>query len=179
MQLGSNTIFLSAACVFAVVAAVCDIKSRRIPNLLTGPAIVFGLGLHLYLDGMRGLLSACAACLVCGAIFLIFHLAGGMGAGDVKLIAAVGCIAGLTSTAELLVLTSLAGGIMAVCYALMRGSLKRTLANVAVLVTHHAQAGPIPHPEINVKSADGLRLPYGVAIAAGCIATFCLQQVNR
>lgn len=179
MQPDSSTIFLPAACAFALVAAVCDIRNRRIPNLLTGPALVFGLGLHVYVDGMRGLLSAGGAFLVCGAIFLVFYLAGGMGAGDVKLMAAVGCIAGLTSTAELLVLTSLAGGVMAVCFAMMRGSLKQTLANVAVLAAHHAQAGPTPHPEINVKSAGGLRLPYGVAIAAGCLATFCLQQVNR
>lgn len=76
--------------------------------------------------------------LLCGVIFLIFYLSGGMGAGDVKLIAAVGCIAGLSNSVYLLVLTALAGGVMGIGMALMRGRLRETLFNVAAL----AKAAP-------------------------------------
>ena len=90
-------IYPAVAVTTALLGAAFDLKSRRIPNFITGPALLLGLSLHLALDGWRGLLAAFAAVLLCGAIFLLFYLAGGMGAGDVKLIAAVGCIAGVSN----------------------------------------------------------------------------------
>jgi len=172
-------VYPAVATVCALAGAVTDIKSRRIPNLITGPAILAGLLLHLSLDGWRGLLTSLAAGLICGAIFLIFYLAGGMGAGDVKLIAAVGCLAGLSNTAYLLVLTSLAGGAMGIVFALMRGRLKETLLNVGEITTHHRKSGLKPHPDLNVRNGSTLRLPYGVAIAAGSSITFYLLGMQR
>ena len=101
-----------AASVCALIGAAFDVKSRRIPNKLTGPSLLFGMVLHLSLGGWHGLLNCIAAGLICGGVFLVFYLAGGMGAGDVKLITAVGCLAGLANTSYLLVLTALAGGVM-------------------------------------------------------------------
>ena len=169
----------AAATVVALIGAGTDIKSRRIPNYLTGPAILLGLILHVSLDGFHGLWTSLAAGMICGAIFLAFYLAGGMGAGDVKLIAAVGCLAGLSSVAYLLILTSLAGGVMGVVFALMRGKLKQTLLNVGAIASHHRAEGLKPHPELNVLNADNLRLPYGVAIAAGSTLTFFLLGMQR
>jgi prepilin peptidase CpaA len=168
-----------AASVVALIGAAFDVKSRRIPNKLTGPALLFGMALHLTLGGWHSLLSCIAAGLICGAVFLVFYLAGGMGAGDVKLIAAVGCLAGLTNTAYLLVLTALAGGVMAIGLALVRGRLKETLMNVGALASHHKSAGLTAHPELNVRNASTLRLPYGLAIAAGCTITLYLQGFAR
>jgi len=172
-------VYPAVASVCALMGAATDIKSRRIPNLITGPAILAGLLLHLTLDGWRGMLTSLAAGLICGAIFLIFYLAGGMGAGDVKLITAVGCLAGLSDIAYLLVLTSLAGGVMGIAFAFMRGRLKETLANVGAIASHHTQEGLKPHPELHVRNTATLRLPYGVAIAAGCTITFYLIGIQR
>jgi prepilin peptidase CpaA len=172
-------VYPAAATMVAFIGAGTDIKSRRIPNILTGPAMLLGLLLHLSLDGWRGLLTSLAAGLICGVIFLIFYLAGGMGAGDVKLIAAVGCLAGLPDVAYLLVLTSLAGAVMGIGLALLRGRLKDTLRNVAELASHHKDEGLKPHPELHVKNAHTLRLPYGVAIAAGSTITFYLLGMQR
>lgn len=172
-------VYLAAATVVALIGAGTDIKSRRIPNYLTGPAMLLGLILHVSLDGWLGLWTSSAAGLLCGAIFLAFYLAGGMGAGDVKLIAAVGCIAGLSNAGYLLILTSLAGGVMGIAFAMMRGKLKQTLLNVGALASHHKEEGLTPHPELNVLNANNLRLPYGVAIAAGSTITFCLLGMQR
>lgn len=172
-------VYPAAATVVALIGACTDIKSRRIPNYLTGPAILAGLLLHASIDGWRGLLTSLAAGLICGVIFLIFYLAGGMGAGDVKLITAVGCIAGLSSVAYLLILTSIAGGVMGVIFALMRGKLKQTIGNVVALASHHKEEGLTPHPDINVLNASNLRLPYGVAIAAGSTITLYLMGFQR
>lgn len=171
--------YLAAACTCAIVAAGYDIKLRKIPNKLTGPAIIFGLLLHLGLDGWRGSLTAAAAALIAGIVFLVFHLAGGMGGGDVKLVAAVACLAGLPNVIYLLILTSLAGGVMAVGFILIRGQVRQTLHNVVALVSHHSHEGLTPHPELNIENSNTLRLPYGIAIAVGILLTLCVQVGQR
>ena len=179
MNMNQELVYPIAASVCALVGAAFDVKSRRIPNKLTGPSLLFGLALHLTLGGWHGLLNCVAAGLICGGVFLVFYLAGGMGAGDVKLITAVGCLAGLSNTAYLLVLTALAGGVMAIGLALMRGRLKETLMNVGALANHHKNEGLTAHPELNVRNASTLRLPYGLAIAAGCTITLYLHGLPR
>jgi prepilin peptidase CpaA len=165
----------AAATACALVGSVFDVKSRRIPNFVTLPAFLFGLALHLALGGWRQLLSSLAAGLICAAVFLVFYIAGGMGAGDVKLILAVGCIAGLSHVAYLLVLTALSGGVMAIVWAVARGQLQQTIMNVGELASHHRHAGLQPHPDLNLKNAATLRLPYALAIAGGSILTLYFQ----
>jgi prepilin peptidase CpaA len=179
IQIEKELVYPAAASVCAIVGSVFDVKSRRVPNLLTGPSILFGLLLHLSLDGWRNMLISALAGLVCGSIFLLFYLAGGMGAGDVKLITAVGCICGLHYIVGLLAFTAIAGGVMAAVFAIACGRLKQTFLNVMELITHHRAAGLTPHPDINVLNASTLRLPYALAITAGCALTLCLQGVQR
>jgi len=163
----------AAAC--ALVASVFDVRSRRIPNFITMPAFLFGLALHLALGGWGQLLTALAAGVICGLVFLVFYIAGGMGAGDVKLIMAVGCIAGFSHVAYLLVLTALSGGVMAICLALARGRLQQTLTNVGALATHHSHEGLQPHPDLNLSNNQTLRLPYALAIDGGSLLTLYFQ----
>jgi prepilin peptidase CpaA len=179
VHLDKEFVYPAVASVCALIGAGFDLKSRRIPNVVTGPAILAGLLLHLALDGFHGLGSSLAAGLLCGVIFLIFYLAGGMGAGDVKLITAVGCLAGFASVPYLLILTALTGGVMGVAVALLHGQLKSVLKNVGELAAHHTHSGLEPHPDIHVRNASRLRLPYGVAIAAGSCITLYLQGMQR
>jgi prepilin peptidase CpaA len=176
-----NTEFAYATCALlcAIVGAVYDVAVRRIPNAFTLPAIVFGLLLHFTLGGWRQLGTAAAAGLFCGLIFLLFHLAGGMGGGDVKLITAVGCYAGLSLIGPLLILTSLAGGVMAVGLALYHRRLKETLVNMCVLAVHHGTVGLAPHPEFDIGNGQTLRLPYALAIAVGSALSLGFLTVQR
>ena len=176
-----NIEFAYAACslLCALVGAMYDVISRRIPNAFTLPAILFGLLLHFTLGGWRQLGAAAAGGLLCGLIFLLFHLAGGMGGGDVKLITAAGCRAGLSLVGPLLILTSLAGGVMAVGLALYHRRLKQTMFNVCTLAVHHGTVGLAPHPEFNLNNAQALRLPYALAIAAGSALSLCVLMVRR
>lgn len=173
--LQSELTYPAAATICALIGSVFDVKSRRIPNFITMPAFLFGLFLHLALGGWRQMLSSLAAGLICGLVFLVFYLAGGMGAGDVKLILAVGCIAGLSHIAYLLVLTALSGGVMAIVWAMARGRLQQTIMNVGELASHHRHEGLQPHPDLNLKNAATLRLPYALAIAGGSMLTLYFQ----
>jgi prepilin peptidase CpaA len=178
-KLSIEFMYSAAALLCAVIGGVYDVRSRRVPNFVTLPAICFGLLLHFTLGGWGELGSALAAGLICGLVFLVFYLAGGMGAGDVKLIAAVGCIAGLSFVGQLLIYTSLSGGVMAIGLALYRRQLKNTIFNVWSLALHHKTAGLTPHPEFNIGNAHTLRLPYALAIAAGSALSLCLKIAQR
>jgi prepilin peptidase CpaA len=171
--------FPAGSLLCATLSAVYDVRSRRIPNFITLPAIVFGLILHAVFGGWRQLASAAAGGLICGLIFLIFYLAGGMGAGDVKLITATGCIAGLSQIGHLLILTALAGGVMAISWALYRRQLVETWHNMQALAVHHRNMGLTPHPQFNISNEQTLRMPYALAIAAGSGLSLCLVVMQR
>lgn len=178
-NLSIDWLYPAASLVCAAAGAAFDVRSRRVPNFISLPGIAFGLLLHFALGGWRQLALSAAAGLICGLVFFVFWIAGGMGAGDVKLITAAACIAGFSSIGALLILTALAGGVMAVALALWRGRLKETIMNVGALALHHRFEGLRPHPELNVGNATTLRLPYAVAIAAGCAMTLCLTALGR
>jgi len=162
-----DRIFLLAALACAVLGAAWDVHSRRIPNWLTGSSVLLGLAVHLSLQGWLALVTAALAGAIGGGVFLLFYLGGGMGAGDVKLMAAVSVLAGLGHVGEMLLATTLLGGLLAVGWALFHGQLKTVLVNVVKLIIHHGKSGLAPHPDLNLTNPLTLRLPYGVAIAAG------------
>ncbi len=179
MHLDKELIYPAVAVCCATVAAVFDVRTRKIPNRLTGTALVLRLLLHFAFDGWNGVLSASTAALVSGVIFFLFYLAGGMGGGDVKLIASVACIAGLSNMVILLVFTSLAGGALALVFAIRQQRLQQMLFNVVELGRHHFNKGLQPHPDLHVQNAGTLRLPYGVAIAVGTLLTLHLPGIQR
>src|ERR1700722_8738831 len=145
LKLAAEFVYPATCTLCASLGAVYDVRHRRVPNFVTLPAIVFGLLLHFTFGGWLQLGSAAAAGLICGLVFLIFHLAGGMGAGDVKLITAAGCIAGLPHIGTLLIWTALAGGLMAIGLALYRRRLGATLRNLCAIAVHHRTMGLMPH----------------------------------
>jgi prepilin peptidase CpaA len=178
-ELNNQVIYAACALFYALAGAACDVVSRRIPNAVTLPAILFGLMVHGILGGWKGMLSAAGGGLVCGMVFSLFFVAGGMGGGDVKLITAVGCHAGFPLIGPLLLGTSLAGGLMAVAVALYRRKWKQTIRNLGSLAVHHAAAGLRRHPELHLGNEQSLRLPYAVAIAAGGAVTFGRVMMQR
>jgi len=167
-------IYTGGSLLCASMGSVTDIRERRIPNLITGPAIAAGLMLHFVYGGWGGLGDAALAGLIGGVLFLVFFLAGGMGAGDVKLMTAIGCITGLAPLLLIMVSTALAGSLFALLVSLHHGRLRSTLGNVATLLQHHGRHGLTPHPDLNQGNARMLRLPFALPIAAGCFITLCI-----
>jgi prepilin peptidase CpaA len=170
-----SLIYLGSAMAFATLAAFHDVRERRIPNLLCGFGMLTGLLLHLTLSGVVQCAWALFSGLLAGVIFLLFYLAGGMGAGDVKLITAVGCLAGIAFLKDILLATVFTGALCALVLATARGRLRQTLGNVFTLLAHHQTAGLTAHPELNVANRAMLRLPYAVPIAIGCFVAFALE----
>ena len=163
--------FLVCAAVVATAAAVSDARKRKIPNRLTLSALAVAVVTRAAIEGWSGFGSAITATLVAGGFFFLFFLAGGMGGGDVKLMAAVGAWAGVGQVIPVLVAAAIAGGFLAVYYLIARGSVTRTLRNTVELVRHHVTSGISPHSAINVEQSGLTRVPFGLAIAMGTL--FC------
>lgn len=165
-----------AACCSALAAAVTDRRSRKIPNWLVGTSLCVGASLHL-LGGARELIAAVEGGLFCGFVFLIFYKSGGIGAGDVKLMAAQGCMLGLQNAGLLLISTAITGGVIALVVAVRQKAGRQTLRNVIALSRHHKINGCVPHPELNVRNSSMIRLPYAYAIATGVLTTIFVQII--
>ena len=158
-----------------MLAAYFDIRWRRIPNWLTLSGIVVGLALNSTLDGWSGLRLSAEGFLLGFAVYLLFYCIRAMGAGDVKLMGAVGAIAGPVGWFPVFLATALASGLIAIGLSLAKGRLRKTLWNVGFLLFElmHFRAPYYRRSELDVTSPRALRSPHGVAIAAGvavCVA---------
>jgi prepilin peptidase CpaA len=160
--------YLAGAMGVAGVGAVTDIANRRIPNWLTYSGMLAAMVGHA-LQGWRGLESAITGGLISGGIMLVFFLVHAMGAGDVKLMTAIGCLVGPKLGVEILLATAIAGGIFAIVLSLWQGKLRAVLVNVIELIQFHAVAGAEVHPTLNLSNPQATRMPYGVAIVAGVL----------
>ncbi len=111
-----STWVLVGAVIVAAVAAVTDLRYRRVPNWLTVPALVAGVTLNLAAGGREGLITAGAGALAGGAIMLPLVLIGWVGAGDMKLVTALGALGGWRLAAGSLGAGTLVGGVFVVCF---------------------------------------------------------------
>lgn len=171
----SHSIVASIALAIGLVACVTDVKSRRIPNVLTFGAAAAGIVAHGILGGPSGFLTGAWGWLAGTALFLPFFLLGGMGGGDVKLLAALGAWLGPRDTFWLAIYASMAGGVMAIVVALANGYLKTALRNIVNLVTYWCLAGPRPHAALTLERGEGPRLAYALPIFAGTVVTLWLR----
>lgn len=159
----------------ALLACVTDIRSRRIPNVLTFGAAIAALVYHTAFGGLAGLQSASLGWLAGAAAFMPFFLLGGMGAGDVKLLAALGAWLGPVGALWVALYASITGGVLAILVALGSGYLRTALSNVWNLLTFWALVGPRPMPELTLERGKGPRLAYAVPIFVGTVVTLWLR----
>ena len=151
---------LVLAIIFAVLASGEDLWRRKISNPIALGAFLSGLVANTVLEGLRGAGDALAGSLVGFVIFLAFYLLGGMGGGDVKLMAGFGAILGVERILIAAIMAALIGGLMAVGY----------LAVKAV----RRWARPA-----SATSDSGLKdsIPYAPAISLGVLLSF-LSELN-
>jgi prepilin peptidase CpaA len=168
----TELLLLSGAVVVAGVGAAWDLATYKIPNKLTYPAMLLGLIAQVCLSGRDGLLMGPAGLLLGGAIFLVLYLLRTMGAGDVKLMAAVGAVAGPKGIVEIALYSAIAGGVIALGIAVLKGRLRRTIENVGHIVRFHAALGAEAHPTVNLENPEALRFAYGAAIFVGTLTEF-------
>ncbi len=165
--------------IVVLVAAFTDLRSRKIPNWLTLTGICTGLLVNGLVSGWAGLATSAEGLLLgFGAYFVLYALRA-MGAGDVKLMAAVGAIVGPSHWILVFIASAAAGGIMALVLMVWKGRVKQTLWNTAFIAKElaHFRAPYERHKHLDVKDPNALNLPHGVAIAAGTFACLLLAVI--
>ena len=157
------------ALLLAAVSCASDLRTRRIPNsiVLVGSAV--GLITNALIAGPTGVGSSLAGGAVGLALFLPFFVLGGMGGGDVKLMAALGSLLGPGSILRLAVAAAVVGGCCALIVAAWNGRLGEMLRNTARLLAFWARSGLVPSPEQNLEAAGALKIPYAVPILVGTL----------
>lgn len=158
------------------VAVVTDVRTHKIRNWLTFPVIVLGLVLNGLDNGAQGLLFSLQGIGVASLSLLLFVLIGGLGAGDVKLLWAIGALMGPTFALWTLLCTAIAGGVLGIGYAFKRGSLKHTVNN-AFVGAYLSTLTRTPGALDGMVSATRIgRMPYAPAIALGAaVAAYLLH----
>ena len=142
-------------------AVVTDVRSRRIPNWLTGAIVGAGLGIAFgggHVTPLQALFGMFAGLL----LMMPGHLIGATGAGDVKLMAAIGTVVGPGMIVRVFLYTAVAGGLFALAVAANRGLLMATLQGTTRLVT-----APVAARETIESPSRANRFAYGPAIAVG------------
>jgi prepilin peptidase CpaA len=166
-------------------AAVYDVRYRRIPNWLTAGGVVLGLLLNSFLYqgtstsvfGFSGLFFALKGFGLAFVVYVFLYALHAMGAGDVKLMAAVGAIVGWENWFGIFIVTAVIGGIMALMLVVARGRLKKTLFNVGFIFSEMKSGRPayLKNEELDVKSKKSVGLPHGAVIAVGCLFFLALS----
>ncbi|MDF3883901.1 A24 family peptidase [Cupriavidus basilensis] len=154
-----------------IIAAVCDVRARRIPNWLVGCGLAIALAVQCAVLGPAAGSWAWITGAAAGmGLFLGVYLLGGMGAGDVKLMGAVGAFVGPLGALDIALTSFLVGGVLALAMTLVRKESRRTLASLStLLLSLPFGARAIPLRRESQTNGDTMRLPYAVAIAAGTL----------
>jgi prepilin peptidase CpaA len=175
----------------SLAAAILDIRSRRIPNVLTGPLVVTGLLYGLFCAGLGGLGQAAAACLVVALPYVLLFVFAGGGAGDAKMMGALGAWLGVPAGVVVLVAVAATGGVLGLLNLAARRQLVARLRRIGasfyvmLLALCSGRKGwDLVKPDLEEPASqagvDGTTaLPYGPSIFVGvCIAAYLVHSWN-
>jgi prepilin peptidase CpaA len=160
-----------------ILAGVSDLRTRRIPNWLSIGGIIFGIILNTMLMPRGWAMSLLGlGCAV--AVYLPLYAVRGMGAGDVKLMAAVGAIAGPSNWFTIFLATALIAGAASLVLVVLRKRLHETLQNVATILSAllHLQSPLARNEQLRIDNPRALRMPHGAFIASGSMFFLLLSR---
>ena len=165
--MASDVLVLIVVIAGCVAAAAIDLRTRRVPNVLTGAMAAAGLALAAAGSGRFDLATALVGGLAGLALMLPGYVFGATGAGDVKLLAAAGTLLGPGDTLVAFAATAIAGGLLALLVAVGRGRVIATGRAIARLIqTGGASAAEIDSTQSNNRFAYAPAIAIGVAVAA-------------
>lgn len=174
-----DTVLLLLLMTLLGLAVYFDLKIRKVPNKITAPIALTGLMISLVGSGYQGLLFSVIGMIFGLLIFIIPYLMGGMGAGDVKLMASIGALMGWEFTMRTALGAALSGGLMVILYMAYKKKLGNTLLKaLGILIVPIAKSiykktfSPklervIHYFEQKKTSSTSIYIPYAVAIATG------------
>lgn len=158
-----------------LVSAVTDLRSRRIPNLVTYPTVILALSVYGLYAGLPGVFFSLKGLGFGFALLLVPYLLGGMGAGDVKLMAAVGSVLGVRHTFVVFLIIAVIGGVAALAMLAARRQLLLTLRQIVTSFQVFCSGAGIAALKVDRTKLQREGIPYGAVIACGTVVFFVFQ----
>jgi prepilin peptidase CpaA len=156
--------------VLILSAAITDFLKKRIYNFQTYPTMMAGLFLGFLFGGWKGGLASAAGLGAGIAILFVFFMVGGLGAGDVKLLGAIGALKGAQFVIWTMFYTGLVGGAVAIAVIVWKGTYRQTWVNFSILIRHPLMFMRSPDSSRTQADEQALQyLPYGLVISIGCL----------
>ncbi len=159
----------------AIAITYMDVRYSRIPNKLVLAILIGGVAINTVFGGLAGLVMSLGGLALAFASMFFLHLFGTMGAGDVKLFAAIGSLFGTWLVLPTLMVVAITGGVLAVCK-----MVYSRRAGVTMLGVAHLFYGLLPGqtvPKFDVPRDSSYTLPYAVPICFGSLIAFILFRV--
>lgn len=156
----------------AVIIAYYDVRYRRIPNPFVIATFIAGVAMNTMFGGLQGAYSSFAGCCLAFVLMFMLHIFGAMGAGDVKLFAAIGAVTGAPLVLPTFLIVLLTGGLLAIVSILRAGIAMSTMHRVLQIFV-----GMLPGwqmPKFAVPADRRYTIPYGVAITLGSIISITI-----
>lgn len=154
------------------VATVTDLRKRIIPNWLVLPFLLAGITVSVWAGGWHGLGQSAMGLGLGALIYGTLFLMNTMGAGDVKLAAAIGAWVGPAQLFFALFATALAGGIMVLCWATFAGFLPDLLKGTGNVIFGRKKGEEAGEGELVLSNPKTRKMPYAPAIALGALISF-------
>jgi prepilin peptidase CpaA len=164
------------------LAAAYDFATHRIPNWLTASGVLLGVTLNAFQHPIwPGLRFSLTGLFLAFTIYIALYSLRAMGAGDVKLMSAVASLVGWQNWIAIFLITALIGGGAAVILVARRGRVRKTLWNVAFILSEMRSGRPAytKNEELDVSSPKAVGLPHGAVIAVGTAVFLALVAVPR
>jgi prepilin peptidase CpaA len=162
-----------------ILAGWVDWRSRKIPNWLTVSGFAVGVGAHALFGGWRGTLTSLEGAGLALALLLPLVLVRGLGAGDWKLMGAVGALLGPWGLLAFLFVNVLVAGVLAAATVIWTRRVIVTLKNMAILVQGFFVFGWRGNPQMTLDNPGLLKLPFGVAVALTSVICFAISHWAR
>ena len=168
--------------VAALAAAYTDLRWRRIPNWLTVGALALGFVLNpliAYPAPLEGLWLAAKGFALAFGLNLVMYVLRMTGAGDVKLMAAIGALVGCSDFLGIFLLNAIIGGVLGLLLIVVKGRTRQTFWNVAYIIGEFMKwrAPYLTREQLDVNSPKALTLPRAVPICIGVLVFLALARV--
>jgi len=156
----------------AITISYMDVRYRRIPNKLVLAILVGGLTLNTIFGGSHGLWLSLGGFALGFVLMLFLHVFGTMGAGDVKLFAAIGAVNGVSLVLPTLLIVALTGGVLAIVKMVYSGRARATMFGVMQFFYGLLPGQTVPR--LAIPADRSYTLPYAVPICFGSVLAFLL-----
>lgn len=179
MIVASEIAIFTTTLLFVTACVVSDVRTLRIPNAFTGPAMIAGVALNASYAGWGGVQASLTGFALATVLLFGPFALGGVGAGDVKMMSAVGALLGPRLVFESLVIGIALGGVFAVVHLVRIARLREKLSSLGQMIGNAVLMQSLEPLQVSATAPHAVVLPYSLPLALGTLGVMALTVVGK